>query len=168
MSTIYDAEKSSLEGKLIPHSNWLIFTSCFPLRRLNEYFTCRICLIKAQASKLSSKKSLSRMNAFHLIDQNTMWPLGPPNYTLKPLTRKSQKELDWDRWTKYLHENDINISRFDRLRWIRNEDRCLALGLNDTGAKMKFNISDQIRLSLTKPITETSELRNCKAQFHMS
>ena len=97
-----------------------------------------------------------------------MWPPVANELHTNPLTRKSQDKPDWDRWTKYLHENDININPFDRLQWISDEGRFLALGLNDTGAKMNFNISDWIRSRLTRPITESSEYRSGKAQFDIS
>ena len=108
------------------------------------------------------------MTVFRFIDPNRMRPPVANELHTKPLTRKSQEESDWDRWTKYLHENDININPFDRLQWISDEGRYLALGLNDTGAKMNFNISDEIRSKLTRPITESSENRFGTAQFYIS
>ncbi len=107
------------------------------------------------------------MTAFRFIDfdQNRIWPP-----VVKELHTKhwTWKDSDWDRWTKYLQENDITTNPFDRLQWISDQGRCLALGLNDTGAMMNFSISDKIRSSLTRPITESSELRYGYQQFEVS
>ena len=115
---------------------------------------CRACPITEKAPRLSSRKSLSPTVAVYFVDQNRICLPVANTLHNKSGTLKSVDDSERDRWTKYLGGKGITTNPFRRSRWESHpHDFKRALGLNETGVMMKFNISEDLKTQLLLPVT---------------
>ena len=88
---------------------------------------------------------------------------------MRPFTQQPLETSYHDQWIEYLNRKGITADPFRRAQWETNSSKLLqALGFNEIGANMKFDISDDIRTQITSRVRQYDKSRTGKDQFRIS